>query len=129
MSPSGAPTVFETSLDDAYDPGCRGGRRAKRSLPVPLHKSTPHHLPPDLILIPQKVVRGYAMMSPIKRGTQFTLLRPQQSTLPEKLGEHVAQDATLVEKLGWEKFVKERKGQGDLTELKKAKYLDLRLLQ
>ena len=64
------------------------------------------------------------MTAPIKRGYQATLPQTQQRMLPEKLGDYIAQDATMMEMIEWEKFVKERQGRWDLTNLEKVGHPD-----
>ena len=69
------------------------------------------------------------MIPSTNRGSQTTLPRPKHRTLQEKLGKYVARDAKLVDRLRWEKFVEEIKGQGELTKLEKSHQPALHLLR
>ena len=57
------------------------------------------------------------MRDPIKRRSRATLRNPQHRMLPDELGEYVAREATLVERLVWEKITGKECGQGELTKL------------
>ena len=46
-----------------------------------------------------------------------------------ELGELIFRDSKLVEELGWEKFVKRRRGVGDLTEMENLRHPARRLLR
>ena len=46
-----------------------------------------------------------------------------------ELGELIARDVGLVTQLGWEEFVKRRRGRGDLTEMQGVKHPARRLLR
>ena len=57
------------------------------------------------------------MMVPCKRMTRATLPRPQLTAIPDDLGEYIARNAHMVMGLLWEDFVKERRGQGEFSDL------------
>ena len=42
---------------------------------------------------------------------------PQQTILPDNIGECISRDATAVSNFGWEEFVRRRRGQGDFEGL------------
>ena len=72
---------------------------------------------------------GDDITASLKKGNQATLPRHQQRILPDKLGKYITQYAALVGKLVWERFVKERRGRGDLMDLEGMYQLSYFLLQ
>ena len=57
------------------------------------------------------------MTTPCKRGPQAHLPRPQLTAIPDDLGECIAQYTMMVRELGWERFLRERRGRGDFSDL------------
>ena len=51
---------------------------------------------------------------PVKPSTALHVPQPE---LPPELGKYVARDTLLLKKLGWTKFVQQRRGRGDLGPL------------
>ena len=49
--------------------------------------------------------------------------------VPGKLGKLISRDVKLVEELGWEEFVKRRRGRGDLTEMIRVNHPARRILR
>ena len=58
--------------------------------------------------------RSVKAQEPVKRFKGDT--RPQIG-LPQELGELIQRDVAAVRKLGWEEFLRERRGKGDLTDM------------
>ena len=63
---------------------------------------------------------------PAKRFKEDT--RPQIG-LPEELGELIQHDVAAVRKLGWEEFVRERRGKGDLADMSSIHHPARRILK
>ena len=57
------------------------------------------------------------------------IARPRQTLLPNYLGECISRDAAAVSHLGWEEFVRRRRGRGDFSRLEKLRHLAQRLLR
>ena len=55
--------------------------------------------------------------------------RKLANQLNSELGKFVVRDVALLRKLGWEAFIKQRQGRGDLTDLQKLKHPAKRLLK
>ena len=68
------------------------------------------------MLLPEEA-RVEAMIPPCKRRDQATLLHPKLTTIHDELGEYISRDAQLVSDLGWEFFIKNRRGRGDFSDL------------
>ena len=69
------------------------------------------------------------MTTPRKKGSQSTLPRPHITSIPNKLGKCIAWGALLVEELGWEGIVRERRGRGDFMNLGEVDHPARRLLR
>jgi len=82
----------------------------------------PLPLPPPLITPP-------ITPRPLPRSRRARLdTRPTVEFYAE-LGELIERDAKLVEDLGWDKFVRGRRGVGDLTEMENVQHPARRLLR
>ena len=57
------------------------------------------------------------------------IARPQQTLLPDNLGECISRDAAAVSHLGWEEFVQRRRGRGDFAGLGNLRHPVRRLLR
>ena len=55
--------------------------------------------------------------------------RPMQAKLPDGIGKYVARDVREVQRLGWEEFVRRRRGRGDFASLADVKYPERHLLR
>ena len=66
--------------------------------------------------------RGSRVSEPAKR-------RKLANQLNTELGKFVVRDVALLRQLGWEAFIKQRQGRGDLTDLRKLKHPAKRLLK
>ena len=51
------------------------------------------------------------------------------AAISDELGEYIARDTQLVRDLGWEEFVKERRGQGEFSDLGGVEHPARRLLR
>ena len=69
------------------------------------------------------------MTDPCKRRAQSPLPCPQLTAIPDELGDYIARDERLVRDLGWEDFVKKRRGQVDLSDMGGLDHPDRRLLR
>ena len=71
--------------------------------------------PPSQTTIPTTPIPTPKPIAPTKRRTTKDT-RPA-AEVPADLGKLIQRDVKLVEELGWEEFVKRRRGRGDLTEM------------
>ena len=64
-----------------------------------------------------------------KRTRRKAAPRPSQTSLPDELGRLIERDASEVASLGWEEFVRRRRGRGDFGKLTKLRHPARRLLR
>ena len=60
--------------------------------------------------------------SPKKKGQERKILLRGQQKLPKALGECIERDAQLVKRLGWRRFVEQRRGRGDWGKLENLRH-------
>ena len=72
--------------------------------------------------------KGLASTCPKKVHKKSTDEQPRVE-VPDELGKLIARDMALVERDGWEAFVKERRGRGDLTDMRNVDHPARHLLR
>ena len=78
-------------------------------------------LPPKLHTVPFVPKPSHISNSRLLKKPRLADIRPEAG-LDAELGELIARDVGLVTELGWEEFIKRRRGSGDLTETKDVKH-------
>eukprot|EP00956_Cyclotella_meneghiniana_P017972 scaffold29676_cov59-Cyclotella_meneghiniana.AAC.1 len=97
------------------------------STTLPEQGYIPHTQSPSPCVGPVSAKRTLPQVAlpPAKRASQVVELEPP---VPVELGELIQRDVELLSQVGWQKFVKQRRGDGDIASLNNINHPARRLL-
>ena len=95
------------------------------STALPEQGYIPHNPSPSPCVVPVSTKRTLPQVAlpPAKRASQVV-----EPPVPVELGELIQRDVELLSQLGWQKFVKQRRGDGDIASLNNINHPARRLL-